>query len=94
MSSSSHRHHLEMGLDLVSGLIADLADIECRDEDPDLDEWIGILHDVVLEESLDMDIRIRGLAQMDRITGESGELSAFGVAEYIANAKWQLEDHV
>lgn len=90
MSSSSHRHHLMMGLELI----ADLADIECRDEDPSLDEWIGILHEVVLEESLDMDIRIRGLAQMDRITGEPGELSAFGVAEYVANAKWQMEDHV
>ncbi len=65
-------------------LLAGLKEVEDRERQPSHDEWMGILHDVVMCPTLKMEDRIRGLAQMDRITGETDPLTPEAVASYIS----------
>jgi len=68
-------------------MLEELANIESRERQPSQDEWMGILHDVVMCPTLKMEDRIRGLAQMDRITGENDpdDLSPEAVEAYCSN---------
>lgn len=63
-------------------MLEQLAEIENRKTDPTHEEWVGILHDVAMNEDLKMVDRIRALAQMDRVTGEPGDLTEAAVLEY------------
>ncbi len=65
-------------------MLSKLTEIENREEQPSQEEWIGILHDVVMCSTLKMEDRIRGLAQMDRITGEDEDLTPELVKFYVS----------
>ena len=65
-------------------ILQELAHVESRERQPSQEEWMGILHDVVMCPTLKMEDRIRGLAQMDRITGEDEDLTPELVEFYVS----------
>ncbi len=60
--------------------LEELTEIEKRESTPTMAEWQGVLHDVVMDESIHHTHNIRALAQMDRITGDPQPLT-FGQVE-------------